>query len=143
MKDEEIESEPNESLTIHRLTIAEELVLLMLKDDLGFVAAPTSDWRMWCGFAGAVILDLSFRNRVDADLEHLVVIDPTPTGDALLDPALEIIAYEQSPRTTQDWVEYFAPNADIFIEFVLQRLVNLEIVAGLRWFPVGARSGRV
>ena len=128
MTEEVLESESRESGESHRLTIAEELVLLMLKDDLGFVAAPTSDWRMWCGFAGAVILDLSFRNRVDADLDTLVVIDPTPTGDVVLDPALEIIAYEQTPRTPQFWVEYFAPNADVFIEFVLQRLVNLGIL---------------
>lgn len=128
MTDDVLVSAPEESSEFHRLTIAEELVLLMLKDDLGFVAAPTSDWRMWCGFAGAVILDLSFRNRVDADLEHLSVIDPEPTGDMILDPALQIIAYEQTPRTTQYWVEYLAPNADVFIEFVLQRLVNLGIL---------------
>ncbi|MCY4094177.1 MAG: cytochrome P450 [Gammaproteobacteria bacterium] len=128
MTEEVLESESGESVESHRLTIAEELVLLMLKDDLGFVAAPTSDWRMWCGFAGAVILDLSFRSRVDADLDNLVVIDPTPTGDVVLDPALEIIAYEQTPRTPQYWVEYFAPNADVFIEFVLQRLVNMGIL---------------
>ena len=128
MVEEVLESEQKESSEAHRLTIAEELVLLMLKDDLGFVAAPTSDWRMWCGFAGAVILDLSFRNRIDADLDHLHVLDATPTGDAILDPALEIISYEQTPRTTQYWVENLAPNADVFIEFVLQRLVNLGIL---------------
>ena len=128
MTDEVLEAEPKESSEFHRLTIAEELVLLMLKDDLGFVAAPTSDWRMWCGFAGAVILDLSFRNRIDADLDHLHVLDAAPTGDAILDPALEIISYEPIPRTTQYWVEYFAPNADVFIEFVLQRLVNMGIL---------------
>ena len=128
MTDEVLEAEPKESSEFHRLTIAEELVLLMLKDDLGFVAAPTSDWRMWCGFAGAVILDLSFRNRIDADLDHLHVLDAAPIGDAILDPALEIISYESIPRTTQYWVEYFAPNADVFIEYVLQRLVNMGIL---------------
>lgn len=136
MTEEVLESEARESSEFHRLTIAEELVLLMLKDDLGFVAAPTSDWRMWCGFAGAVILDLSFRNRIDADLDHLHVIDPTPIGDDILDPALQIMAYDDTPRTTQYWVEYFAPNADVFIEYVLQRLVNMNILvhdAGGYW----------
>ena len=109
--------------------MAEELVLLLLKHELGFVAAPTTDWRMWCGFAGAVLLDLSFRNRVDADLASLFVLDATPTGDPLLDPALTIIAYEDTSRTAQYWVEQLAPNADVFIEFVLQRLVDFEILA--------------
>ena len=44
------------------MTIAEELILLLLKDDIGFVA-PIPEWRMSCALVGAVLLDLSFKNR--------------------------------------------------------------------------------
>ena len=127
------------------MTIAEELILLLLKDDTGFLAA-VPEWRMSCALVGAVLLDLSFKDRIDTDLDALQVIDPTPTGDELLDPTLAIIAGER-PRGPRYWIERLAPQADEINEMVFDRLVRREILehdtAGF-WSLSGkvARSGR-
>lgn len=131
---------------VREMTIAEELILLLLKDDTGFVA-PIPEWRMSCALVGAVLLDLSFKNRIDTDLETLSVIDPTPTGDELLDPTLQAIAEEAGAHSPRFWVERLAPRADDINELVFDRLVQREILehdhAGF-WSLSGkvARSGR-
>ena len=128
------------------LAIAEEFILLMLKDDTGFVA-PIPEWRMSCALVGAVLLDLSFKNRIDADLETLSVIDATPTGDELLDPTLAMIAADAGSRTPRYWVERLALELRDIDELVFQRLVQrgiLEHDAAGFWSLSGkvARSGR-
>ncbi len=128
------------------MTIAEELILLLLKDDTGFVA-PIPEWRMSCALVGAVLLDLSFKNRIDTDLETLSVVDPTPTGDELLDPTLLTIAEEAGRHSPRFWVERLAARADDINELVFDRLVQRDILehdsAGF-WSLSGkvARSGR-
>lgn len=131
---------------LREMTIAEELILLLLKDDTGFVA-PIPEWRMSCALAGAVLLDLSFKNRIDTDLETLSVVDPAPTGDELLDPTLQTIAEEAGRHSPRFWVERLAARADHINELVFDRLVQREILehdtAGF-WSLSGrvARSGR-
>lgn len=131
---------------LREMTIAEELILLLLKDDTGFVA-PIPEWRMSCALVGAVLLDLSFKSRIDTDLETLSVIDPTPTGDELLDPTLQTIAKEAGAHSPRFWVERLAGRADDINELVFDRLVQREILehdhAGF-WSLSGkvARSGR-
>ena len=109
------------------LTIAEELILLLLKDDTGFVA-PVPEWRMSCALVGAVLLDLSFRGRIDTDIEKLHVADATPTGDDMFDPTLATIAAEVDPHGPRYWVERLAANADDINEMVFDRLVQREIL---------------
>ena len=128
------------------MTIAEEFILLLLKDDTGFVA-PIPEWRMSCALVGAVLLDLSFKERIDTDLKALYILDPTPTGDELLDPTLSSIAAETDPHSPRYWVERLAPQADDINEMVFDRLVRREILnhdtAGF-WSLSGkvSRSGR-
>ena len=131
---------------LREMTIAEELILLLLKDDTGFVA-PIPEWRMSCALVGAVLLDLSFKNRIDTDLETLSIVDPTPTGDELLDPTLLTIAEEAGEHSPRFWIERLAARADDINELVFDRLVGREILehdtAGF-WSLSGkvARSGR-
>ena len=131
---------------VHSMTIAEELILLLLNDETGFLAA-VPEWRMSCSLVGAVLLDLSFWKRIDTDFDRLQVLDATPTGDELLDPTLATIAAETESRSPQYWVERLAANADDINEMAFNRLVAREILehdtAGF-WSRSGkvARSGR-
>ncbi len=74
-------------------------------------------------------------------------MDPTPTGDELLDPTLAIIADEDTDHSPRYWIERLAPRADDVNEMVFDRLVQREILehdaAGF-WSLSGkvARSGR-
>ena len=128
------------------MTLAEELVLLLLKDDTGFVA-PIPEWRMSCVLVGAIVLDLSFRDRLDADLTTLSVLDATPTGDDLLDPTLAIIAAARERQSPRYWIERLALRMGDTEERVFERLVQRGILdhdTGGFWSVSGkvARSGR-
>ena len=85
------------------LRFAEEIILLLLNDDDGgFVYVP--NWSLKYALAGGVLMDLALENRIDTDLEKLVMVDATPVGDTLLDPTLaDIEAGEE--RNARFWVE--------------------------------------
>ena len=131
---------------LREMTIAEELILLLLRMTRASSRPYRSDC-MSCALVGAVLLDLSFKNRIDADLEILTLLDAVPTGDELLDPTLATIAAERTPHSPRYWVERLAPRAEDANELVFERLVQREIlehdVAGF-WSLSGkvARSGR-
>ena len=65
------------------LTFSEEMLVLLLEDAHGtFVPIPRTS--IECALAGAVLMDLAFANRIDTDLETLMVTDRTPTGILML-----------------------------------------------------------
>ena len=110
-----------------KLRFAEEITLLMLDDEDGeFVRVP--GWSMQCAFAGAVLMDLALANRIDTDLKRLVLIDPTPLGDDLLDPTLALIAQAAETYDARHWVDHIADGADAIRERALGRLVERGIL---------------
>jgi golgi phosphoprotein 3 len=69
------------------LSFVEEIVLLLHDDASGdFVQLPQSVFSVVV--AGAALMDLAIHNRIDTDLEKLMVVDRTPLGDDILDRAL-------------------------------------------------------
>ena len=109
------------------LRFAEEITLLMLNDEDGeFVRVP--GWSMQCAFAGAVLMDLALENRIDTDLKRLVLIDPTPVGDDLLDPTLALIAQSKETHDARHWIDQLADGAEEVRERSLARLVERGIL---------------
>ncbi len=108
------------------LRFAEETILLLLNDGDGrFARVPK--WSLDYALAGGVLMDLALENRIDTDLEGLILIDDTPTGDALLDPTLaDIVAGKE--RTTNFWLEHTADSADSIREQALKRLIDQGIL---------------
>ena len=109
------------------LRFAEEILLLLLDENRGDLT-PVPGWSLSCALAGAVLMDLALENRIDTDVEHLILTDSTPLGDDLLDPALEEIAQSDQTHPTRFWVEHFAAQADDIREKTLARLVERGIV---------------
>ena len=110
-----------------KLLFAEEITLLMLNDEDGeFVRVP--GWSMQCAFAGAVLMELALENRIDTDLKRLVLIDPTPLGDDLLDPTLAQIAQANETHDARHWVDHIAEQAEEIRESALARLVERGIL---------------
>ena len=110
-----------------KLRFAEEITLLMLNDEDGeFVRVP--GWSMQCAFAGAVLMDLALENRIDTDLKRLVLIDPTPVGDDMLDPTLAMIAQSTETHDARHWVDHLADGAEEIREQSLARLVERGIL---------------
>ena len=108
------------------LRIVEEIIMLLLRDDDGrFLHVP--NWSMDYAIAGGVLMDLAMENRIDTDLENLMLVDATPVGDSLLDPTLTEIE-EREKNNTRFWVEHTAQNAYAIREEALSRLVALGIL---------------
>ena len=109
------------------LRFAEEVLLLLLHDDNGkFARVP--EWSLRYALGGGVLMDLALQNRIDTDLEKLVLIDPTPVGDSLLDPLLEEIAGAKESHDARYWVEVSAGRAWEIREEALSRLVERGIL---------------
>ncbi len=111
------------------LRFAEEVVLLLLRDDDGkFVHVPS--WLLDRILAGAVLMDLAMEYRIDTDPERLVLLDDTPVGDSLLDPTLARIVEDREgvERDARYWVEQEATHAEEIREEALNRLVEVGIL---------------
>ena len=116
-----------ECTKIQPLSLPDELILMLLNDQTGYFHQ-VPGWRLQCAVAGAVLAELSLLSRIDTDMESLVLLDPTETGDPALDPLLKEIADEPDQRNARYWVERFAGQAETVIDLTLDRLVDLEIL---------------
>jgi hypothetical protein len=86
------------------LTLAEELLLLGLRDEQGTVASGAS-LALRYGLQGAIMADLLVRDRLRLDEKGRVeLVSETPTGDDLLDEALAAVAARNRPRPLKDWI---------------------------------------
>ena len=108
------------------LRFVEETMLLLLGDEDGRFASVPS-WSLDYAIAGGVLMDLALEHRIDTDLDNLVLLDATPTGDSLLDPALADIADEEQ-HDARFWLERIATGAAEIREDALRRLVDAGIL---------------
>jgi len=129
------------------LTILEEFLLLALDDAAGqfySLARSTLD----CASAGAVLMDLTLRHRIDNDLKAMFVVDSTPTDDNLLDPVLQLMGLAPviMPRPITEWLRQLADEGEALREKALRRLESRGIlkredkkilwVFGTRRYPI-------
>ena len=85
------------------MLIAEDLLLLLTEDDTGKLAS--SGTKVDVALGGALLVDLALMERVDVAGPsepvregRLVVRDPTPAGDAVLDEALATIGRKEGKK---------------------------------------------
>ena len=109
------------------LTFPEEVMLLLL-DDKGGSFFPVPDLSLHCALAGAVLMELALADRIDTDVQSLMLVDDTPTGDPLLDPTLKRIAAAEEARTARFWVETASADAEAIRDEALARLVEKGIL---------------
>ena len=100
----------------------EEIILLLLDEKRGDLL-PVPARRLHCTLAGAVLMDLASEGRIDTDPERLMLMDPAPLDDDLLDPVLADIAQTDGAHPVRRWVERIAEKADEIREKTLSRLV--------------------
>ncbi|MYI56046.1 MAG: GPP34 family phosphoprotein, partial [Acidimicrobiia bacterium] len=109
------------------LTLVDEFLLTLLNEDAGYFHQ-VPGWDLNCAVVGAAMGELSLRSRIDTDVESLILLDDTPTGDPALDPILEKIANEPSRHSAQYWVERLAIRGESIIDATLERLVLLKVL---------------
>ncbi|MEU8606719.1 GPP34 family phosphoprotein [Actinoplanes sp. NPDC048791] len=86
------------------MNLAEEFVLLAYGDD----GVPDTDSvRLDHGLGGALLLELAISGRISVEDKKVVVLDPTATGDPLVDQALDRIVADDKPRKPAHWVKKF------------------------------------
>ena len=108
------------------LRFAEEITLLLLNDDDGRFAR-ISDSSFDYAIAGGVLMDLALENRIDTDLDNLMLINSTPTRDSLLDETLAEIAANEG-HDARYWIERTALRGSELREEALSRLVEKGIL---------------
>ena len=109
------------------MRLAEETILMLLNEQSGYLEQ-VQGGNLSCVLAGAVLADLALEDRIDTDLESLILLDATETGDELLDPVLEEIAAEADTGDAEYWIERTAARSDTVLEMVLDRLVEKKIL---------------
>ena len=114
-------------LTSRNLSLPEELILMLLSEKNGYFHQ-VPGWQLNCAMIGAVLAELSLLSRIDTDLDSLLVIDRTKTGNHSLDFILEQIADDSVQRNTRYWIERLAIHAESIIDSTLDNLVELRIL---------------
>ena len=113
--------------TTHSLSLPDELVLMLLNEQTGYFHQ-VPGWELNCAVTGAVLAELSLLSRIDTDMDSLLLVDRTETGNPILDPILRQIADEPGQRNAQYWIERLAVHADSVIDMTLDHLVDLKIL---------------
>jgi golgi phosphoprotein 3 len=109
------------------LGMVDEIVLLRLDDTHGtLIDLPLSAADVV--LAGAALMDLALRNRIDSDLERLIVVDPGPTGDDILDDVLTRLAAAEGELTTAGAIERITLNARQYHQKAMQHLLDKGIL---------------
>ncbi len=101
--------------------LVHELVLLLLNEESGYFHQ-VPGWNLNCAVMGACLAELSLLGRIDMDLEHLFVVDPTTTEDPHLDSILKEIGDESQKRDTRYWIEHLSPRSEEIMAATLDSL---------------------
>lgn len=109
------------------LTFAEELLLLMHDEKRG-AFHDLQGMLFDTALAGAVLMDLAIRGRIDTDLETLAILDSEPTGEALLDRALGVLAKHPGIGTTEDALDVLRKEGPAIQDMAVERLVARGIL---------------
>jgi Golgi phosphoprotein 3 len=112
------------------LSFPEEIVLLLLDETKGeFLPLPESVFAIV--MSGAALMDLALQNRIDTDLEKLMLVDRTPLGDDILDDVLaglSGICGQQSEAAIGEALSDAALDAEEYRALALRRLIKRGIL---------------
>jgi len=104
------------------LSFPEEIVLLLLDEARGeFIPLPESVFAIV--MSGAALMDLALHNRIDTDLEKMMVVDRTPLGDDILDDVLAGLGKAKAKLDVTDALYDVAVAAEEYRARALNRLI--------------------
>ena len=109
------------------LTLADEIVVLMLDDTTGDInpgCLPVAG----VAIAGGILMELALRENIDSDLTSLFIVNQKPTGDELLDEVLQEIGAEPERQSSAWWIDQLSVRHRDLVDRVLARLVARGIL---------------
>jgi len=108
------------------LGFVEEIVLLQLDERGRLIELPLSAADVV--LAGAALMELALRNKVDTDLNRFFVVDREPIGDEILDDALSTLTRSGDEATTSAAIERITLNARNYRDIALKRRVEKGVL---------------
>jgi len=121
------------------LTLPEELMLLALDDAQGTVVQ-NAQGPLKMGLVSAALTELTLTGKIRLDeQQNVVVVNPIPTGDSLLDEVMNRIARDRQPRAAVSWLQVLPAQISNLEDRVLQKLVQrgaLRVEESRRFFVI-------
>ncbi len=109
------------------ITLVEEVVLLALDDHSGRLR-PMPVLAFSYVLAGAALSDLALAGRIDTDPSQLMVLNPEPTGDPLLDDVLKTLVDGPTGKTTAYWLTKLSQDTRQIEDTAIDRLVERGVL---------------
>ena len=106
--------------------LPEQLLLLALNEK-GTVV-PSASMALPFGLAGAVLTELTLQGKVRQEKGKLIVVDPTPTDDDILDEALHLIRRRDRQKPPRFWVSKLSRSIGRLKRRLLDRLIDAGIL---------------
>jgi hypothetical protein len=111
------------------LSISEELYLLSLDEEKGNIL-PFVKGTIANGLSGTILAELVLQGKISSNEKHRVeIIDSTPTGDEILDEALQEIQSSEKPRKLSYWVSQLGAKPKKLRERFGERLAAKQILS--------------
>lgn len=107
------------------LTIPEEVLLLTVHDSGGELPGGK---KMEVVMAAAILMDLAMQNKLDTDLDQLLLVSDSPTGDLVLDEGLKMIFQRKEMQNPAFWISQLAIRAGEFTEFLVASLTMKRVI---------------
>ncbi len=110
------------------ITISEEILLLTLDYDSGWMNDSLPAGSRTSAISGAILMDLAINNRIGTDPEGLYVLDPEPLYEPPLDRALERIISEDVERAVEYWIRELSDDHPALEGLLVERLISRGIL---------------
>jgi golgi phosphoprotein 3 len=111
------------------LTFAEEIYLLALDDVTGKILVSSRKIVLDTVLIGAILAELSFKNRIDSDTENIYVQSTDATGNILLDMVLNKFAEAEGDTfTINHALRVIMQDSEKLEDVVLAQLINKGIL---------------
>jgi hypothetical protein len=107
------------------LNFLEEIILLAL-DDKGWFG--NSEHSIKFGLAGAILFELYKHDRLEIKEGVVVIKDPTPLNDPLLDRVLEFIHSGKKNRSIRTWIQRMVFKKMMIRKSIIRSLIAKQII---------------
>jgi golgi phosphoprotein 3 len=107
------------------LTIPEEILLLSINESEGTIP---NDRKFEVVFAASILMNLALNNRLDTDLEKLILVSNKPLSENVLDEALKMIFAKQEKQDPAFWISQLAIMSREFMEYSVASLISKKVL---------------
>ncbi|WP_020533442.1 GOLPH3/VPS74 family protein [Flexithrix dorotheae] len=114
-----------------QLTIAEELLLIALDDKRGKLITSSNFSIDFC-LAGAILFDLTFKNRIILKNQELKLLSSESINDKISDDVLKVLKDEKETHSIKYWLNTLPVNLKDLRLQILEELVEKEVLSKVK-----------